>query len=282
MSMDLADELPVEGIHAWMIADTFAIAAYRVPAGGAADEHDEVEERYCLGLGDIPCEVTVEGEGSALAGPDIIRFHKPGDRLRQRKVPQDGWAQNWIAISEELLQAVLSGGAARDSVFRTSFLRPSLPQLAAARSFLRRVERGECPLWVEETLTGLLDALLHAPECAPRRRCATRRQRDLALQADEFLAQRFFEPLRLESIARELGVTGPYLARSYKSTLGTRMHERLMSLRLAAALSRLSKGAEDLTSLALDLGFASHSHFTAAFRGRVGIPPSQFRATCTK
>jgi len=37
--------------------------------------------------------------------------------------------------------------------------------------------------------------------------------------------------------------------------------------------------ADDLTSLALDLGFSSHSHFTLAFRRAFGCTPSQFRST---
>ena len=34
---------------------------------------------------------------------------------------------------------------------------------------------------------------------------------------------------------------------------------------------------DDLTALALDLGFSSHSHFTAAFRRAFGRPPAEFR-----
>jgi len=36
-------------------------------------------------------------------------------------------------------------------------------------------------------------------------------------------------------------------------------------------------GEEDLTSLALDLGFSSHSHLTDAFRKEFGNPPSAMR-----
>jgi AraC-like DNA-binding protein len=34
---------------------------------------------------------------------------------------------------------------------------------------------------------------------------------------------------------------------------------------------------EDLTALALDLGFSSHAHFTSAFRQTYGRTPSEFR-----
>jgi AraC-like DNA-binding protein len=35
--------------------------------------------------------------------------------------------------------------------------------------------------------------------------------------------------------------------------------------------------ASDLTALAFDLGFSSHSHFSAAFRRAFGCTPSAFR-----
>ena len=47
----------------------------------------------------------------------------------------------------------------------------------------------------------------------------------------------------------------------------------------SAALERLAVGADDLTTLALELGFSSHSHFTDAFRREFGRPPSAARKT---
>ena len=46
----------------------------------------------------------------------------------------------------------------------------------------------------------------------------------------------------------------------------------------AAALERIADPALPLTELALDLGFASHSHFTDTFRRTFGRPPSAVRA----
>jgi AraC-like DNA-binding protein len=49
-------------------------------------------------------------------------------------------------------------------------------------------------------------------------------------------------------------------------------------LRLRLALDRLRDPNVDLTDLSLDLGYSSHSHFTARFRRHFGIVPSQVRA----
>ena len=55
------------------------------------------------------------------------------------------------------------------------------------------------------------------------------------------------------------------------------VHRYLSRLRLRTALERLEQGSQDLTALALDLNFSSHSHFTDAFRREFGFTPSNFR-----
>jgi AraC-like DNA-binding protein len=68
-----------------------------------------------------------------------------------------------------------------------------------------------------------------------------------------------------------------HLARVFRERAGVPVHRYLTRLRLRAALERLSDGADDLTALALDLGFSSHSHFTDAFRREFGRSPSDVR-----
>ena len=43
-------------------------------------------------------------------------------------------------------------------------------------------------------------------------------------------------------------------------------------------MERLAAGEPDLTALALDLGYADHSHLTNACRREFGRPPSALRA----
>jgi len=50
-----------------------------------------------------------------------------------------------------------------------------------------------------------------------------------------------------------------------------------MRLRLAKALNAVLDSDLDLTSIALDTGFASHSHFTARFRAFFGLTPEALR-----
>ena len=59
------------------------------------------------------------------------------------------------------------------------------------------------------------------------------------------------------------------------------LHAYLTQLRLARALTELPH-ADDLTGLALELGFSSHSHFSARFRRAFGVSPSRFRQSCRR
>ena len=49
-----------------------------------------------------------------------------------------------------------------------------------------------------------------------------------------------------------------------------------LRLRLARALDLLGR-YDDLTMLGLDLGFSSHSHFSAAFKQTYGLTPAEFQ-----
>jgi len=67
-----------------------------------------------------------------------------------------------------------------------------------------------------------------------------------------------------------------YLTQSFRAVEGVPLYRYQMRLRLARALDLLPD-CSDLAALAHDLGFSSHSHFTAAFLQTYGCTPSAFR-----
>ena len=83
--------------------------------------------------------------------------------------------------------------------------------------------------------------------------------------------------LSLGQIASDLGVTSIYLTQCFKRSEGMPLYRYQTLLRLSRALDRLPE-RDDITDLALELGFSSHSHFTAAFRNELGTTPSQYRS----
>ena len=95
--------------------------------------------------------------------------------------------------------------------------------------------------------------------------------------AKQFLHARVDQPISLDEIAHAVQVSGAYLTDAFTRSEGMPLCRYRMRLRLNRALVHLPR-CEDITRLALDLGFSSHSHFSTAFKSLFGVSPSAFRA----
>lgn len=91
------------------------------------------------------------------------------------------------------------------------------------------------------------------------------------------MAARLEEPLSLAEIARETAYSPWHLARVFRELTGRSLHQHRTRLRLLRALDLLGEGGS-LSRIALQVGFSSHSHFSAAFRREFGAPPSRLPA----
>jgi AraC-like DNA-binding protein len=80
----------------------------------------------------------------------------------------------------------------------------------------------------------------------------------------------------LAEVAAEVGVSAVYLTQSFRQVEGVPLYRYQLRLRLARALDLL-RDYDDLAALGVELGFSSHSHFTAAFQKMYGRTPSEFR-----
>jgi AraC-like DNA-binding protein len=150
--------------------------------------------------------------------------------------------------------------------------------------FVRRLEAGPTdPLWADVTGLQLVAEVLsaafarHGLPRRRRRRGTDAAHAERAEAAKTYLAGRLGERITLDEVARAVHASPFHLARVFRQRTGVPLHRYLTRLRLRAALDRLTDGANDLTALALELGFSSHSHFTDAFRREFGRTPSQAR-----
>jgi AraC family transcriptional regulator len=100
---------------------------------------------------------------------------------------------------------------------------------------------------------------------------------DRAEAAKTYLASRLCGRVTLDDVARAVHASPFHLARVFRQRTGVPIHRYLTRLRLRAAIERLVDGADDLTAMALELGFSSHSHFADAFRREFGRTPSRVR-----
>jgi AraC family transcriptional regulator len=85
----------------------------------------------------------------------------------------------------------------------------------------------------------------------------------------------------LAEIAAEVRCSPVYLTQVFQQVESLPLYRYQLRLRLARALDLLAH-YDDLTALGLDLGFSSHSHFSAAFRQAYGRSPSEFRQSALR
>lgn len=129
-------------------------------------------------------------------------------------------------------------------------------------------------LQADEAVVALLRAALGHDASRPH--CRSRSTRQLIRRTKEFLQGRLSHRVRLSDAARAVGASPAYLTDTFTRVEGMPLHRYLMHLRLGHALTALPH-TDDLTALALDTGFSSHSHFSAVFRRAFGCTPSAFR-----
>jgi len=127
---------------------------------------------------------------------------------------------------------------------------------------------------VEENSLRLLQLCTGRNGAARKGSAAARRATALAHEAQVLIAGCYSERVTLDGLAVRLDVSPFRLCRAFRAATGTTLHRHLTDLRLAAALERLPEYRDRLTALAFDLGFSSHSHFTAAFGAYYGRSPT--------
>lgn len=85
--------------------------------------------------------------------------------------------------------------------------------------------------------------------------------------------------LRAAALAQIAGLPVDVFRHRFRKSLGQSVHQSLMDIRMEMAAHYLTWTSRCISQIAMDTGFADHSHFSKAFRHRVGTTPSVFRET---
>jgi AraC family transcriptional regulator len=200
--------------------------------------------------------------GQAIFDPTRAVMERAGDEYVSRH-PEGG--DECLSLASDLLIATFD-----------SWQSVSLPVPAQVRlhDLAARLGAGAADvLEVEEALADIFD-----PD-AQRRRRGTSRARALADQIAHEVAVRFNQPLPLDLLASQVGVSPFAACRLFRSTTGWTIHQYQLELRLRHALTLLFETEHPLAAIALETGFANQGHFGNHFRRRYGLTPGQARTT---
>jgi AraC-like DNA-binding protein len=136
----------------------------------------------------------------------------------------------------------------------------------------RRMLAGADVLEREERALAILGGLAGVPALAAAGPHAARLER-----VRERIASAPGENVTLSSYAQTEAMSPFHLMRRFRAHAGTSIHQYRLALRLNVARTMLLDGADDITRIAADLGFAHAAHFASAFRRAYGCRPTDVR-----
>jgi AraC-like DNA-binding protein len=223
-----------------------------------------------------------------VATPNHVVLYNAHHPYHRQLLDPRGDECEFVSISGPLLDEIVEaaghhGRQVRQGPFQVSHAPcPSSVYLRQRAVFEQiRSASGMDPLYAEEQYLLLVEEVMRSAlnfRTAERQPAAvTSRHREQVAAARRFLARYYCEPLRIEDVAVAADSSDFHLCRIFKRHSGLTVHQFLTQLRLRSSLERLLDTDSSILSIALDLGFTSHSHFTAAFQRSFGLSPAAFR-----
>jgi len=233
--------------------------------------------------------ITHAGKAPVVADPNVVMFYNHGQVYSRGKLSDKGDLCEWFGFDPKLVaDAIRSFDTHVDDhpfqPFQFSHGPSDTTSYLLQRLVVDHILGNQQPdyLFIEETVLQILKRVI---ENSYRQRGVLPFKTKVSLEREvvdairKVLAIGFEQNLSLEQIATQLNYSPFHLCRLFRKHTGQTIHHYLNQLRLRASLEYVTQADTDLTSLALKMGFAHHSHFTEAFRKTFGTPPSTLRNT---
>lgn len=96
-------------------------------------------------------------------------------------------------------------------------------------------------------------------------------------QVTDYVVGHLNEDIAVNDLAKIAGLSVHYFSEAFKLSTGRSPYHYVIDQRIRRAKELLLETKQSITEIALDVGFASHSHFTDQFRSRTGATPSRYR-----
>jgi AraC family transcriptional regulator len=223
------------------------------------------------------------GHDQAVAEANQVLFFNAAEGYQVSHPIAGGDASLTLVVSEAQLRELAPMNLLRDGgklAFRQQRLRIDARTQALVALLRHSLRENIAEPLEAESLTLTLVQRALGPRTTHPAGASVGRQRlvdraKLVLSSD--LARRW----TLAEIAAEVRVSPVYLTQVFQQVEGIPLYRYQLRLRLARALDLVAR-YDDLTALSLELGFSSHSHFSAAFRQAYGYSPSAFRQSALR
>ena len=218
------------------------------------------------------------GKDDDVADANQVLFFNAGEGYRVSHPVAGGDCSLAVLLEEPQLRDLAPRAVLRDGAtpaFRPHRLRIDARTQALMAILRHRLREGVADTLEAESLALTLVQRALGPRTTHAAGASFGRQR-LVDRAKLVVSGDVARRWTLAEIAAEVRCSPVYLTQVFQQVEGLPLYRYQLRLRLARALVLLAE-YDDLLSLGLDLGFSSHSHFSAAFRSAYGRTPSEFR-----
>jgi len=99
------------------------------------------------------------------------------------------------------------------------------------------------------------------------------------LRAKDLADARYPEPLGVDELAREAGLSRAHFSREFRRAFGESPHAYLLTRRLERAAALLRTTDRTVAEICLDIGLQGLGSFTTSFKRTYGMTPTAYRAT---
>jgi two-component system response regulator YesN len=97
-------------------------------------------------------------------------------------------------------------------------------------------------------------------------------------QAALFINDNYRTDIRLEAVAREIGMSPSHFSRIFKKVMGLSYQDYLNNRRITKAKNLLVTSPQNVTEIAVSLGFADSTGFCRIFKKLTGRTPTAYRS----
>jgi AraC family transcriptional regulator len=220
------------------------------------------------------------GTDQAVADANHVLFFNEGEGYRVSHPVTGGDASLVLSVSAPTLHELVPRNLLNDGgtlAFNQQHLRIDARAQALVMLLKHSLQNGGIEALEAEGLGLTLVSRAIGPRTA-RAVGTTYARRRLVDRVKVLLASDLARRWSLADIAAEIRGSPVYLTQVFQQVEGLPLYRYHLRLRLARSLDLLARQT-DLSSLAHDLGFSSHSHFSAAFRQHYGCSPSEFKTS---
>lgn len=206
------------------------------------------------------------------AGQAFILF--PGVWHRYHPVRKQGWDENWIGFNGDVAKRIMEGFFSPEkALIQIGHDQELLDLILSVTKLMQQPSAGYQQLIAARAMEVLAQVRLRSLSYRAVDRDVARKVQDARLHLLEHSA----EPVDMNDLASQLGLSYSRFRSVFKESTGTSPHQYHLDIRLNKARELLCHSTLTLTEIADRVGFTDAYYFSRLFKKKKGCSPSSYR-----